>query len=408
MRIIADFHIHSKFSRATSKDMDLDGISKFSKLKGIDLMGTGDFTHPAWLSLLKGSLELVSDGIFSYNGVNFILTGEVSNIFKQKNTLYKIHLIIFSPSFSVCEKINEKLAGFGSLWADGRPILSLSAKDLVKLVVDIDERCFVVPAHIWTPHFSLFGANSGFDTIEDCFEEETDNIYALETGLSSDPGMNWRLSALDRFCLISNSDAHSPQKLGREANILECEMEYDSIISAMKRKRGFLMTLEFFPEEGKYHYDGHRFCQIRFSPEETKRSAYICPRCKKRLTVGVMHRVDSLSDRPEGFVPENSIPYKNIIPLDEIIAASAEKEPTAVGVKREYISVLENGVSEFDILLNLPREELERFVSAKVAQGILNVRERRVEIAPGYDGVYGKIDIFKREEEKLAEQMSLF
>lgn len=411
MEFIADFHLHSKYSRATSPDMDIPQMARYAKLKGISLLGSSDFTHPSWLSNLKAHLKEIPGNLFEYNGVKFILTGEVSNIYKDKEKLAKVHIILFSPSFEACDKINNKLQRYGSIFADGRPILSLSSPDLVKLVLDIDSRVFIVPAHIWTPHFSVFGANSGFNTIEECFKTESLNIYCLETGLSSCPKMNWRLSCLDRYTLISNSDAHSASKIGREANVFDCEMSYSSIISCLKNKdkSRLKMTIEFFPEEGKYHYDGHRNCNISFHPDETKRQALICPKCKRKLTIGVMHRICELSDREDGFVPENAIPFKNLIPLQEIIGGALCKEPTSVVVKREYLSLMENVGCEFDILLKKSPSELSKTIPLKIYEGIMNVREGRVSVEPGYDGVYGKIDIFKfKKEEKKPEQTSLF
>ncbi|MEW6679789.1 MAG: endonuclease Q family protein [bacterium] len=409
MEFIADFHLHSKYSRATSADMDIPEMARFAKLKGISLLGSSDFTHPVWLSNLKAHLKEIEGNLFEHNGIKFILTSEVSNIYKDKEKLAKVHIIIFSPSFEICDRINEKLQRYGSLFADGRPTLSLSSPDLVKMLLDIDSRIFIVPAHIWTPHFSVFGANSGFNSISECFKEESPHIYCLETGLSSDPKMNWRLSMLDKYTLISNSDAHSPAKIGREANVFNCEISYNAIISVLKNKdkSKFLKTLEFFPEEGKYHYDGHRNCQISLSPDETKKLNLKCPKCGKKLTIGVMHRVCELSDRDPDFIPENSIPYKNLIPLDEIIGGALEKEPTSVVVKREYLSMVENIGTEFDILLKKSENELKKGVSQRIFEGIMNVRKGMVDIEPGYDGVYGRIEIFKKGEKK-PEQMSLF
>lgn len=411
MAFIADFHLHSKYSRATSHDMEIFKMASYAKLKGISLLGSSDFTHPSWLSHLKAHLKETSGGLFEYDGVKFILTGEISNIYKDKDKLAKIHIILFSPSFEVCDKINNKLQRYGSIFADGRPVLSLKSADLVKEVLDIDSRVFIVPAHIWTPHFSLFGSNSGFDLLEECFKEESSNIYCLETGLSSDPKMNWRLSALDKYTLISNSDAHSPSKIGREANVFNCDFDYISIVSCLKNKdkSKFLMTLEFFPEGGKYHYDGHRNCNVSFHPDKTKEQNFICFKCKKRLTIGVMHRVCELSDREEGFVPENAIPFKNIVPLDEIIGLALSKEPTSVVVKKEYLSLIENIGSEFDILLKKSPDELQKSMSERIYEGIMNVRKGYVNVEPGYDGVYGKIDIFPPKKEKgQFKQMALF
>jgi len=405
MEFIADLHLHSKYSRATSRDMDIPEMARYAKLKGISLLGSSDFTHPAWLSNLKAYLKEGEGNLFEYEGIRFILTSEVSNIYKDGDRLVKVHIILFSPSFSICDRINEKLQRYGSLFADGRPIFSLSCPDLVKILLDIDERIFIVPAHIWTPHFSVFGANSGFDSIEECFKEESLNIHCLETGLSSDPKMNWRLSSLDKYTLISNSDAHSPAKIGREANVFNCELNYNSIISSLKNKR-LKMTLEFFPEEGKYHYDGHRDCNVSQDPTKTKEAGLLCPKCGRKLTIGVMHRVLELADREDGFIPKGSIPYKNLIPLQEIIAFCLSKEPTSIMVKNEYLNLTRNVGSEFDILLKIKEDELYKQIPERIFKGIMNVRKGRVYVSPGYDGVYGKIEIFR--EEKKPEQMSLF
>ena len=301
MQFIADFHIHSKYSRATSKDMDVLHLAEWAKLKGIDLMGTGDFTHHLWLEELKHNLEDCGNGLLKYANVYFMLTAEISSIYSKGGKGYRIHNLIFAPSFAVVDKINNALFRRGAnLSSDGRPIIGLPAAELARIVFDIDENCMIVPAHCWTPWFSLFGSMSGFDKIEDCFEEYTEKIFALETGLSSDPGMNWRLSALDKFTLISNSDSHSPQKIGREANVFDCELNYSTIREVLRTKdrKRFLYTIEFFPEEGKYHFDGHRFCKIRLSPGETRQHNGKCPKCAKPVTVGVMNRVEQLADRP--------------------------------------------------------------------------------------------------------------
>jgi len=420
MKFIADFHIHSKYSRATSKEMEVETLGRWARKKGIDLMGTGDFTHPFYLSELKTKLEPKGNGLFQLKRgdkkTDFILTGEVSNIYHQGGRLRKIHTVIFAPSIKVVEKINTKLAGKGKLSADGRPIFGFSAKNLVKLVLDISEECLLVPAHAWTPWFSLFGANSGFDSLEECFEEEVNNIYAIETGLSSDPSMNRRLSQLDRICLISNSDAHSPPKIGREANVFDCERDYRTIMEVIKNKdrQRFLFTIEFYPEEGKYHYDGHRNCQILFSPKESQEVNNICPVCKKALTIGVMHRVDDLADREEGFKPENSIPARYVVPLGEIIADAFGVSVGTKAVDNEYDRLIEWGGSEFKILLDIEKEELSRYAHPKVSEGVMRVREGKLNIVPGYDGVFGKIKIFEEskeqgfDEDEQKEQMSLF
>jgi uncharacterized protein (TIGR00375 family) len=423
-QFIADLHVHSKHSRATSKEMGLDALAYWGKLKGITLVATGDFTHPVYFSEIKAKLEEQADGIFCLKAdakegnkaTHFILCTEVSNMFSQgQKTNRRTHTLIFAPSIAVVEQINTVLGKLGKLGSDGRPIFSFPVKDLVKIILDISDECLLVPAHAWTPWFSVFGANSGFDSMEECFEEQTKYIHAIETGLSSDPEMNWRWSALDNLTLISNSDAHSPSKLGREANCFACPLEYPEIIRVMKEKdpAGLLFTVEFFPEEGKYHYDGHRNCNVLLSPSESKGYDNICPVCGKRLTVGVMHRVEELADREEGFVPPKAIPSIHLIPLEEIIAEALGQGVGTKGVDREYMRLVEQGGSEFAILLDLPPEEIERIAHPRVYEGIMRVRKGKLKITPGHDGVYGQISIFPKEEEgdkpkEDEEQMSLF
>ena len=412
MEFIADFHIHSKYSRATSRNMDVKNLSEWAKLKGITLIGTGDFTHHLWLEELKHTLEDCGNGLYNYNGVYFILTAEVSSIYSKKGKTYRVHNVIIAPSFKSVDKINEKLGRLGNLASDGRPILGLDVAELARIVFDIDENCIIVPGHIWTPWFSLFGSMSGFDKIEDCFEEQTPKIFALETGLSSDPAMNWRLSALDKFTLISNSDSHSPQRIGREANVFDCDLDYKTIREVLKTKdkKRFLYTIEFFPEEGKYHFDGHRLCGIRWSPKETREHAGKCSKCGKPVTVGVVNRVEKLADRPEGYKPENAIPFKNLISLDEIIADSKGVAKTSVGVEREYRSCLSKFGTEFEILLRASKQDLLKGLPPKVAEGVLRVREGKVDIKAGYDGEYGIISVFGKENpgQQNEQQLSLF
>jgi uncharacterized protein (TIGR00375 family) len=412
MEFIADFHVHSKYSRATSRDMDIKHLAEWAKLKGITLMGTGDFTHHLWLEELKHNLEDTGAGVFKYQDIYFILTTEISSIYSKNGRTYRIHNMVFSPSFKTTDKINETLARYGNLASDGRPILGMDAAEVARIIFDIDENCMVVPGHIWTPWFSLFGSMSGFDRIEDCFAGETSKIFALETGLSSDPGMNWRLSNLDKFSLISNSDSHSPSKIGREANVFDCELNYKTIREVLKTKdkKRFLYTIEFFPEEGKYHFDGHRLCQIRLSPKETRQLSNKCPKCGKSVTVGVMNRVEQLADRPEGFTPNNAIPYKNLIPFNEILAEARGVSKTSVAVEREYRAYVAKFGTEFEILLKASREDLLKNLPPRVAEGVLRVREGKVDIKAGYDGEYGIISIFGDEEnqDKKEQQLSLF
>ena len=400
MQFIADFHIHSEYSRATSKEMNVEALARWAALKGINLMGTGDFTHPNYFAQLKIRLVQDENGFYKLKKGNsstrFILTTEISNMFAQGGkTNRRIHTIIFAPDFQTVEKINSKLKSIGNISADGRPIFGRPVKDMVKLVLDISPKCFIVPAHAWTPWYSLFGSNSGFDSIEECFEEQAKNIHCIETGLSSDPLMNWRLSKLDKITLISNSDAHSPRKIGREANVFNCKMSYEEIINTLTTKDAtrFLYTVEFFPEEGKYHFDGHRDCKVVLSPAESKKTNHLCPVCKRPLTIGVCNRVETLADRQSGFIPENHIPYKNLVPLEEIIADVLGQQPGTNAVENLYNKMVAEGNNEFHILLDMPLEETKRFAPEPIVEGIRLVREGKLDIVPGHDGVYGKISI---------------
>ena len=416
MRFIADFHLHSKFSRATSKDMEVEALAEWAVKKGISLLGTGDFTHPTYFSDLRVKLEPLDNGLFRLKkgdrGIRYILTTEVSNIYKLGGKSRRIHTLIFAPGFKVVEAISSKLANLGKLSSDGRPIFTFPTKDLAKMVLDISPDCLVIPAHAWTTWFSIFGANSGFDSIEECFGEMAPHIHAIETGLSSDPEMNWRLSALDGLTLLSNSDAHSPNRLGREANAFDCELSYPEVVEAIRKKdrKKLLFTVEFFPEEGKYHYDGHRDCRVIFSPQQTKTHQYLCPVCKKKLTVGVMHRVEELANRPKGFIPKNAIPSIHLIPLEEIIAEGLGVNVGTKAVDGEYDRLVERGGSEFRILLDSTPDELATFVPPRILDGLIRMRQGKVSIVPGHDGVYGKINLFPegKQEEAPKEQLKLF
>jgi uncharacterized protein (TIGR00375 family) len=408
MEFIADFHIHTKYSRATSPNMNIEYLSKFAKIKGINLLGTGDFTHPLWCAELKKKLKPLGTGIFSYDNMNFILTGEVSSIYTQNGKGRRIHNLIFAPNFESVERINAALSRYGKLASDGRPIFGISARDLYKIVLDISWECFIVPAHVWTPWFSVFGSNSGFDTIQECFGDYSKYIFAIETGLSSDPPMNWRLSSLDNITLISNSDAHSPEKIGREANVFNSAMNYYDIKDTLMRKNNnkFLYTIEFFPEEGKYHYDGHRLCGIRFSPTETKRHNGICPKCGGKLTIGVMNRVEQLADRVEGDKPKKVIPFKHLVPLQEIIASVLKKDVKTVPVQNEYQKIMQKGHNEIEILLKLSRDEMLKFIPEETANAIMKVRDGKIKAEAGYDGVYGKIEVAEKDFQQ--QQLTLF
>ncbi len=423
MRFVADLHIHSKHSRATSREMSPENLWRWAQLKGITVIGTGDFTHPEWLDELQEKLEPEGNGLFRLKegfktddvpdscraDLLFLLSAEISCIYSKNGRTRKIHSIIFVPDFTAAARINTALSKIGNLNADGRPILGLDAKKLLKIVMDVSDNAMLVPAHAWTPHFSVFGAMSGFDSLEECFEELTPHIHAIETGLSSDPRMNRRLSQLDGITLISNSDAHSPRKIGREANIFDTDLSYKSIMEAIRTKRGFSGTIEFFPEEGKYHYDGHRVCSVSLSPKETIKYNYLCPVCGKRVTVGVMHRVEKLADREDGFSLSGSPGFHSIIPLPEIISETVKVGVNSKRVNNEYLSILESLGNEFTILMETSLEDIEMAGSPLLREAISRVRSGDVYIAPGFDGEYGKIRIFEKvERAEIKGQNMLF
>ncbi|MCK4410716.1 DNA helicase UvrD [Candidatus Bipolaricaulota bacterium] len=404
MRLIADLHIHSRFSLATSPTTDLPTLAHWAKLKGISLLGSGDFTHPQWFSDLQHYLTPLENGLYSYQEVLFLLTVEVSVIWSQAQRLHKAHLLILAPNLQAAAAINKELGKLGKLASNGRPTFGTSAERLVETVWSAAPTAEVIPAHIWTPWFSVFGSKSGFDSLAQCFGKYTDRIFAIETGLSSDPAMNWRLSSLDQLTLVSSSDAHSPPKLGREATLFNLpEPSYNSVIAAIKERNPhqFLGTIEFYPQEGKYHYDGHRKCGVVLHPREAMRLNNICPVCGRPLTIGVMHRVESLADRAEGEGPTQRFPARHLVPLAEIIAQALGIGPQSKGVTREYNRLIKRFGNEFRILLDLQEGDLRDSVPPRVLQGITKARAGDLEIKQGYDGVYGKISIqFDQEEER--------
>lgn len=426
MRVIADFHIHSKYSRAVSPKMVPEEISRWAGKKGVNLISASDFTHPLWFKELKSSLEPAETGFYKFKKnfslgaqkeTRFILTTEISCIYSKKGKTRRIHILIFAPSFETAEKINNKLNWIGNLKSDGRPILGLDAKELAKIVLDISPDCFVVPAHIWTPWFSLFGSKSGFNSCEECFDEIAGSVYAVETGLSSDPQMNWRIKNLDNKTIISASDAHSLAHIGREAcvfEIPESEFNYSNIIKIIKEKdkKRFLFTVEFFPEEGMYHFDGHRDCKIVLSPRETEKRGGICPKCGKPLTIGVMNRVGELADenRGEDFTSGGAIPFKKTVPLYEIIADALNIGVQTKGVLERYEQIITELESEFNALLWAEKKDIASASDEKIAEGVMRAREGKVFVSPGFDGQYGKVKIFEEGEEfgKEEKQSSLF
>ena len=417
MRVVADFHVHSRYSRATSRDMEVETLARWARWKGVTLLGTGDFTHPTYFAELKAKLAPTGNGLFVLKrgprDVSFMLTVEVSNVYVQGGRQRRIHTLIFAPSLEIAARINRVLAGYGKLASDGRPMLGCAARDLAQMVLDVSAECALVPAHAWTPWYSVFGANSGFDSLEECYGEAASAIFAIETGLSSDPAMNWRWSALDRIALISNSDAHSPSRIAREASVFETEMTYRAVLDAIRAgdPSRFLFTIEFFPEEGKYHYDGHRECGVLWEPAETRRHGGRCPGCGKPVTVGVLHRVECLADRPAGCTPPRPIPAKHLVPLAEIIGEALGIGAESAGVEAEWRKLVAAGESELAVLMDLPEADLARVTPPKILEGIRRMRAGQLSITPGYDGVYGKVNLFARElatpAERPASQLAL-
>jgi uncharacterized protein (TIGR00375 family) len=412
MRIIADLHVHSKYARGTSPKCDIRGLSEGAKTKGIDLIATGDFTHPAYFEEIKQMLGNGNGGIYEYGKTRFILSTELSLIYSGGERARKMHHVVLSPSIEISSQINDQLGKKGNLASDGRPILGMSSAALADELFSISREIMLIPAHVWTPWFSLFGSRSGVDTVEAAFEEHARSIYALETGLSSDPAMNWMLSALDKYTLVSNSDAHSLGKLGREANVFELEeLTYKSITDAIKTKKGFLKTYEFYPEEGKYHYDGHRKCNVLMSPWESRGRKDICPTCRKKMTIGVLHRVADLADRKEGFKPEGAVPFQHIVPLTTVIAKALKKTETTIAVQEEYSKLIRYFGNEFSVFEAGP-EQLRLAAPGPVAESLIRVKEGRVRWVPGYDGVFGDLVLDdsakKRAVDKLQKNLSDF
>lgn len=408
MKMIADLHIHSRFSMATSKEGTPENMDFWARKKGISLIGTGDFTHPVWREELKERLVSEGNGLyrlrdayvkeesrkFPGEGTRFVVSGEISSIYKKNGKTRKVHNVILLPSLEAADAMAQRLEKIGNIHSDGRPILGLDSHDLLEMMLDVCPEGILIPAHIWTPHFSVLGAKSGFDSVEECFEELAPYIHALETGLSSDPAMNWRISKLDRYQLVSNSDAHSPSKLGREANLLDIDCSYEGLYQAIQTGKGLEGTVEFFPEEGKYHFDGHRKCGVSLSPVEAERLGGICPVCGKKLTMGVDHRVEQLADREEGFVKKDGKKYESLVPLPEVVAACMGYSTASKKVQGCFEQMIQTLGTEFDILRNVPSEDIKSCAGERIAEGIENVRTGNVKRIPGYDGEYGKIELF--------------
>lgn len=429
-KFIADFHIHSKYSRAVSKDMVLEELDRWADDKGILVMGTGDFTHPAWIKEIKNKLEPAEPGLFKLKKefkldtikgtkaeTRFILTTEISSIYTRNGKGHRVHNLVFAPDIETVEKINTQLSWVGNLASDGRPILGLDSEELLKIVINSNTRAVLIPAHAWTPWFSVFGSMSGFDSLEECFGENAKYVFAIETGLSSDPPMNWRVSKLDKIALISNSDSHSLGRIGREANIFNSELSYDGIIGGIKnsvqnkKEQVLIETIEFYPEEGKYHFDGHRNCGIYLDPQETKKCNGICSKCSRSLTIGVLNRVDKLADRPVGFKNPNRAGFRNLVTLDQIIAESiGYSSVSGKAVLDVYKNMIKEFGNELKILMDISEVEFRKSgIKTEIIEGIFRVRSGKLKIRPGYDGEYGEVRIFEEGELKKPEvQTGLF
>ena len=407
MNFYTDLHIHSKYSRATSKNLTLEELAIWAKKKGLSLIGTGDFTHPAWFEEIKQKLIPSDDGTFRLKpeiekeinaSVKFMLTVEISTIYKKWDKTRKVHHVVFVPNLKTAEIFRNKLDAIGNIKSDGRPILGLDSRNLLEIVLESGENSYIIPAHIWTPWFSVLGSKSGFDSIEDCYGDLAEHIFALETGLSSDPEMNWRVSKLDKYRLVSNSDAHSASKLAREATVFNIAPNYYSIMNALKTGEGYVGTVEFFPEEGKYHEDGHRKCNICMSAEETKKHNGICPVCGKPMTIGVSYRVNELADKKDlNTLPKTAGKVYSLIPLQEIISEIMQVSASSKSVCNEYEKLIDKFGTELSILQDIPTDEISK-TSEILAEAIARLRKGQVIKQAGYDGEYGVIKLFNANE----------
>ena len=408
MRYVADLHVHSPYAYATSRYLSLAALHQWAQVKGIDVVGTGDFTHPAWLAQLQAALVAEGNGFFKLKRlpkqgllpglqpktapVRFCLSSEVSCVYRYAGRVRKSHQLLYAPDFATVERLNARLARWGSLTADGRPTLRLSARDLLEVVLQVGQ-AYLIPAHVWTPWFSVLGSKAGYDSIQACFRDLTPHIFALETGLSSDPAMNWQLSALDGYTLVSNSDAHSAPNLGREVSCFATELSYEALFKALHTRKGFAGTLEFFPQEGKYYLDGHRSCQLCLYPKQTRAYAGRCPRCQGQLTVGVRHRVEALADRQLPVQPAGAPGFGYIVPLPELIAQLIGKGPKTKAVQRAFVQLINHYGSELACLRQVPLAQIEADFGAGYALAIGRLRQGQVETTPGYDGVYGTVHL---------------
>jgi len=392
MQIIADLHMHSKYSRATSKQLDIANLEKYGKIKGLDLIGTGDFTHPKWIKELKADLVEDGSGILkTTSGFPFVLQTEISLVYTQDGKGRRVHQVVLAPNFEVVDQITEYLLSKGRVDYDGRPIFKIPSPEFVERLKSISNDIEIIPAHIWTPWFGLLGSKSGFDSVKECFQDQTKHIFSLETGLSSDPAMNWRLTNLDKYSLVSNSDSHSfwPWRIGRECNVFDIDLNYKSLIKALHTKEGFKETIEVDPGYGKYHFDGHRNCNVCLEPSESVKLRDICPSCGKPLTIGVLHRIEELADRPEGYELKDAVPFKTLIPLSELISGLLNTGVATQKTWKVFNELISKFGSEYNVLLNATKEELEKVADEKLTETIILNRAGKIKVNPGYDGEYG-------------------
>ena len=402
MAFVADLHLHSSYAMATSRELNFENLSRWAKIKGIDLLASADFTHSAWFQETRRKLQDSGDGLYEYNGVKFVLGTEVNCSAEQGGRHRRIHLLVFAPSLDTVARINAALADKGILGSDARPTLHMSPRDLVSTLLDLDSRCLVIPAHAWTPWFGIYGSKSGFDSLEECFGDTAGHIFAIETGLSSDPAMNWTIPELDSRSIVSFSDAHSLPKLGRELTIFEGELSYQGLLDSLKSQR-ISYTVEFFPQEGKYHLSGHRKCGVRYSPSEVETNGPRCPVCGRRITLGVMQRVAELVDREvatwtdaDGFTraDNNRPPFKRLLALETIIAQALHAGIKTKKVQTQYSQLTAELSSELEVLTSAPLSDIAKVSGEQIAEGVARVRKGDITIEPGYDGLYGTVKVW--------------
>ena len=410
MSYVADLHVHSPFARGTSRHLTFATLVHWAGLKGIDLLASGDFTHPRWFEETRGRLDDAGNGLFTLGGVQFVLGTELSCVAPQDGRSRRVHMLVLAPTMATVERINTALAAYGKLGSDGRPILRLTPRELLLTLLEIDDRCIIIPAHLWTPWYGLYGSKSGFDSLEECFGDVSGRVPAVETGLSSDPAMNWRVSSLDGVSIVSFSDAHSPAKLGRELTVFDGELSYDGLAQAL-RTGGIGYTVEFFPEEGKYHHSGHRKCGVRYTPRHVVAEGKRCPECGQPLTIGVLQRVEELSGRPvETWKDEDGLvrsdngrpPFRNLVALNDIVAEALGCRPQARKATDAYQALVSRFGTELAVLLNAPAEDIESAAGARIAEGVARVRSGDILIEPGYDGEYGTVKVFGNRADPAA------